>query len=203
MKINKEKVLEVLKLDVTLVAATKYLDTKLTNELIDLGVTDIGENRVQALLEKVDDLHPVKVHFIGHLQKNKVKQVINKIDCLESLDSIKLVDLIEKYRKSPLDCFIEVNLGEEQKSGIKLDLLDNFINYCRKCAKINLLGLMGMAHDTNDLAVIEEDFKLIEDLNKKYNFKYLSIGMSNDYLIALKHGATHIRLGRILLEEEE
>lgn len=198
MKINKA-ILSELPLD-KLVAVTKYIDVNLTNELIDLGVTRIGENRVNTLLEKLPFLKEVEIHFIGHLQRNKVKQIINEIDCLHSLDSLELAILIEKYRNEPLDCFIEINLGEASKNGIEPHLLNNFIHSLKKYDKIRILGLMGMAHQ-GDEEQIRSDFEFLSELNKKHHFKYLSMGMSDDYKIALEYGSTHIRLGRLLLED--
>ena len=193
---------------ITLVAASKYIDSSEMRKCFELGITNFGENRVDAFLSKYQDLKDldIKWHFIGHLQRNKAKEVINKIDCLHSLDSLKLADEIEKYRSSPLDVFIEVSINlEENKNGVPYYELEPFIKSLLRYKKIHLIGLMMMTiKSSNDK---ENQFaKLVairNDIEKSLNIKipYLSMGMSDDYLEAIKEGATHIRLGRILFIE--
>ena len=192
--------------DVTIVAATKYGDANDIKELINHGIFNIGENRVDAFLTKYEELKDhkdIKWHFIGHLQRNKAKLVANKIDYLHSLDSLELAELLNKLRDKPLDTFIEVSINlEETKNGVPYYELESFIEKVKEYPNIHLVGLMMMAVkgslDTN------EQFKklrlLKEEIENKYKIKlpYLSMGMSDDYLEALKEGATHIRLGRIL-----
>ena len=116
--------------DATIVAATKYVDSSLMKELLKYGINNFGENRVDSFLEKYEDLKNEDIvwHFIGHLQRNKALKVIDKIEYLHSLDSLKLAKIINDNRKEPLKCFIEVNLNkEESKDGIYLDELDDFI----------------------------------------------------------------------------
>ena len=194
--------------NVTLVAATKYVDAFEMKTLFANGVTNFGENRVDAFLNKYDALKDLDVtwHFIGHLQRNKAKEVINKIDYLHSLDSLKLADEIEKYRTTPLNTFVEVSINlEESKNGVPYYQLEEFIKSLLKYKKINLVGLMMMTIKASDDK--ESQFaKLVElrnKIEKSLNIKipYLSMGMSEDYLDAIKEGATHIRLGRILFEE--
>lgn len=191
--------------NVTLVAATKYVDAFEMKTLFANGVTNFGENRVDAFLNKYDALKDLNVtwHFIGHLQRNKTKEVINKIDYLHSLDSLKLADEIEKYRSTPLNTFVEVSINlEESKNGVPYYQIEEFIKSLLKYKKINLVGLMMMTIKASDDK--ESQFaKLVElrnKIEKSLNIKipYLSMGMSQDYLDAIKVGATHIRLGRIL-----
>ena len=194
--------------NVNIVAATKYVDS---NDLIDLynhGVKDFGENRVDSFLKKYNDLYlyqDIKWHFIGHLQRNKCKDIINKIDYLHSLDSLELAKMIDKYRTKPLDTFIEVSINlEENKNGVNFNNIEEFLNEVLKYKNINIVGFMMMAikNDTED--DLANQFKRLNDLRNemenKLNIKlpYLSMGMSDDYKIAIKEGATHIRLGRIL-----
>lgn len=188
----------------TIVCASKYVDSSKIREMYNLGVSNMGENRVQAFLEKYDELKDLNIiwHFIGHLQTNKVKDVINKITYLHSLDSIKLAKEIEKYATKKIKCFIEINDGEEQKTGISLDEAINFYNELKSYSKIEVVGFMSMAPNTVDEALIEEAFLRVKNLKDKIDPNlYLSMGMSNDYKIALKCGATHIRLGSILWKE--
>ena len=198
--------------NITIVAATKYGDATDVKELFDLGINNIGENRTNAFLEKYDLLHDLDIswHFIGHLQSKKVKSVINKIDYLHSLDRISLVEEIQKYRKLPLKCFIEVNIAEEDsKYGLRIDEVVSFYQNLKNYDKLKVIGLMGMATLTDDESIIHSQFKKLKDLQTMLNENYdqdivcLSMGMTNDYKIALKLGATHLRLGSILFKKGE
>lgn len=193
--------------NVCIVAATKYVDASDMKELLNVGINNFGENRVDSFLKKYDELkdYDIKWHFIGHLQRNKCKEVINKIDYLHSLDSLKLAAIIDKERKTPLNVFIEVSINEEEnKNGVKVSDLDNFIEEVLKYKNINLVGfmMMGIASSSSDelIAQFSRLNTLLAQVNKKYNLelKCLSMGMSDDYKEALTCGATHIRLGRIL-----
>ncbi|MDL2292650.1 YggS family pyridoxal phosphate-dependent enzyme [Acholeplasma sp. OttesenSCG-928-E16] len=139
----------------------------------------------------------IKWHFIGHLQRNKADKVINEIDCLHSLDSFELAKLINEERKESIDCFIQVNLTKESsKYGVNIENLDSFIETIKKYDKINVVGLMAMGKQ-DDPVKTEEVFASLSDLKTKYGLKYLSMGMSDDYLIAIKHNATHLRIGSL------
>lgn len=193
--------------DVTLVAASKYVDTQDIRALANVGINNIGENRVESFLHKYEELHdlPIVWHFIGHLQTNKANKVIDKIDFLHSLDSLKLAEIINTKRLRPLNCFIEVSINlEENKNGVPYFALSDFIEQILKMKNINLVGLMMMAKANSSDDSLCEQFKklrlLRDEMKKKFsiNLPYLSMGMSDDYQIAIKEGATHIRLGRIL-----
>ena len=195
--------------EVKLVVASKYLSSSEIAFLASKNILNFGENRTDAFLKKKDELKNlknIKWHFIGHLQTNKAKEVINEIDCLHSLDSVKLANMIEKYRKEPLDTFVEVSINlEENKNGVPYYKLSNFIREILPLKKIHLVGLMMMAE--KDSIDTQEQFHrlrtLRDDLEEEFNIKlpYLSMGMSDDYKEAIKEKATHIRLGRILLEQ--
>ena len=192
---------------ITLVAATKYVDSSEIRKMVESGITNIAENRVDAFLEKYEALKdlPIHWHFIGHLQRNKAKDIINKIECLHSLDSLELAKLIDKTRKTPLDVFIEVSINlEENKNGVPFYQTKDFIKKLGNYPNIHVIGLMMMTvkeseDKDNQFARL---YKLKGDIEKELNIKlpYLSMGMSDDYLEAIKEGATHIRLGRILLK---
>ena len=194
--------------NISLVAATKYVDANEMRKLFNAGVNNFGENRADAFLSKQEELKDldIKWHFIGHLQRNKAKEVINKVDFLHSLDSLKLADEIEKYRLTPLDVFVEVSINlEESKNGVPYYETKDFIKSLLKYKKINLVGLMMMtikASDDKDNQFAKLA-KLKDEIEKELNIKipYLSMGMSEDYKLAIKEGATHIRLGRILFIE--
>lgn len=196
--------------DQTLIAVTKYVGDQEVKDLINEGILDLGENRADVFLEKYLRFKDVSIrwHFIGHLQSNKVKKVINLIDYLHSLDRMSLVDAIEKYRNEPLKCLIEVNISQESsKHGMNPENVIEFYQKVKKYDKINVIGLMGMASDTEDRNQIRQQFEIlcklrdqireIDDIDLK-----LSMGMSNDYLIAIEMNATYLRLGSILFKED-
>ncbi|MCR5349386.1 MAG: YggS family pyridoxal phosphate-dependent enzyme [Acholeplasmatales bacterium] len=193
--------------DVTIVAATKYVGSEEMRELLKHGINNFGENRVDSFLQKYDELKDCNInwHFIGHLQRNKCKDIINKIDCLESLDSLELAKMIEKYRTEPLDCYIEVSINlEENKNGVDFHNIDSFIEGLKEYKKINVKGFMMMAIKADTHEDLLQQFNSLKELKDKVenkfnmNIPYLSMGMSNDYKEAIQSGATHIRLGRIL-----
>lgn len=193
--------------NVCVVAATKYVDSSQMRKLYNSGVHNFGENRVDAFLTKYEELKDldIKWHFIGHLQRNKAKDIINKIDCLHSLDSLNLAKIIDEKREKQLDCFIEVSINlEESKNGVAyteaLDFIKNVLEY----KNINVIGLMMMSVKYSNHDDLLNQFKKLDilrnEIEEKLNIKlpYLSMGMSDDYKEAIECNATHIRLGRIL-----
>ena len=195
--------------DVTLVAATKYLTSVEMLDFLNAGINNFGENRVDSFLTKYEDLKDKNVvwHFIGHLQKNKAKKVINKIEYLHSLDSLELAKIISKTAIFPLKTFVEVSINlEENKNGVPYYEVEDFLRQILPLPNIKIVGLMMMAVKGANDESLRDQFKrlrlLRDELENKLNISlpYLSMGMSDDYLDALKEGATHIRLGRILLK---
>ncbi len=164
--------------------------------LINYGHTHYGENKVQEAVEKWEKVKKenknIKLHLIGKLQTNKVKFAVKIFDFIHSLDSEKLANKIASYKNQKIKLFIQVNIGnEEQKSGISVNKLDDFYNFC-KDLKLNVVGLMCIPPiDDNSVKY----FKKMLDLKQKHNFNELSMGMSSDYLDALQHGSTFLRIG--------
>jgi PLP dependent protein len=188
--------------DYTTVVASKYFDSIQMRKLFNQGLFHFGENRAQDLLKKKEELKDLKVvwHFIGHLQTNKVKDIINEIDYLHTLDRINLAEFIQKYAKKTIECFVQVNLTEEnQKSGILLPNLSQFLLEIKKYDKIKVIGLMTIGKD-DDLEATEAAFRMLDALALSYQLPYKSMGMSNDYELAIKHHATHLRIGRKCLD---
>ena len=188
-----------------IVATTKYVGPNEIKALYDLGIKNIGENRVEAFLPKYEELKNLDItwHFIGHLQSKKVKTMINKIDYLHSLDRLSLADQIQKHRDQPLKCFIEVNISNEtSKYGLNVSDVYSFCEKLKNYDKIHVVGLMGMAELTSDEVRIRQQFQKLVDLKKDLKLDYLSMGMSNDYKIANDMESTHFRLGRILFNLE-
>lgn len=195
--------------NITLVAATKYGDVKDLKQLYEAGVSNFGENRVDAFLDKYEALKDLDIswHFIGHLQRNKAHLVINKINYLHSLDSLELAKYINEKTNNPLNCFIEVSINlEKNKNGVPYYKVKDFIKECLSYSNINIVGLMMMAIADSSPNSLHEQFRKLKDLQKEIqselniSLPYLSMGMSDDYLIAIDEGATHIRLGRILFD---
>ena len=194
---------------ITLVAATKYGDVNDLKQLYEAGVSNFGENRVDAFLDKYEALKDLDIswHFIGHLQRNKAHLVINKINYLHSLDSLELAKYINEKTNNPLNCFIEVSVNlEENKNGVPYYKVKDFIKECLSYSNINIVGLMMMAVADSSPNSLHEQFRKLKDLQREIqselniSLPYLSMGMSDDYLIAIDEGATHIRLGRILFD---
>ncbi|MDE6660925.1 MAG: YggS family pyridoxal phosphate-dependent enzyme [Anaeroplasmataceae bacterium] len=196
---------------VRIVAATKYVDTEDMKKLFSLGIHHFGENRVDSFLRKYEALKEEDIcwHFIGHLQTNKAKQVLSKIDVLHSLDSLKLASIIEKERDRPLDCFIEVNINqEESKDGIVIEECEAFLKKVLELSKVHIVGFMMMT--TRESSPQEKRMQfaslrsLMLEMNEKLglNLDQLSMGMSEDYMEAIAEGATTVRLGRMLWQIE-
>lgn len=189
---------------VTLVGATKFVPVEVINEAIALGLKDISENRAQEFKDKYPLVtQPVNYHFIGTLQKNKVKYLIGKCCLIQSVDSLSLLDEINRQSENKgvvTNVLLEVNLGvEEQKHGFDYDKLENALSYAKTLNGIKVKGLMAMLPESNDEEML---FNLSVGLRKVYDsyreiygFEHLSLGMSNDYKIAIKAGSNMVRVG--------
>ena len=186
--------------EVEIIAVSKTFSIEHIMPLVEHGHKHFGENKVQEAEKKWKELKKLKkdlsLHMIGRLQSNKAKKAVELFDFVHSLDSEKLAKELSKRQKEinrNLDYFIQVNLGsEEQKGGVEISKLKNFYDYCVKELNLSVLGLMAIPpNDQNP----ERHFKKISDLNRQFNFRNLSIGMSNDYLPAIKYGASHVRIG--------
>ncbi|WP_300120772.1 YggS family pyridoxal phosphate-dependent enzyme [uncultured Enterococcus sp.] len=197
--------------EVTLIAVTKTVDIQTTSELIDLGQVHIAENRADKFLAKKAALPSKDIvwHYIGNLQRRKVKEVINEVDYFHALDSLRLADEIQKRANHVIKCFVEVNVsGEESKHGFALEEVRDFILSLQNHEFIQVVGLMTMAPFDSTSQQQHEIFKQlkqkqleIEALNLSYAPCHdLSMGMSNDYEIAVMEGATYVRVGTALFK---
>ena len=168
--------------------------------LIEYGHVHFGENKVQEALEKwpkiKDQNKNLKLHFVGKLQTNKVKFILPLFDYIHSLDNLKLAEKISKQQEKinfKPKIFIQINIGnEKQKSGISINELDEFKNICLNDLKLDIIGLMCLP--PNDEKT-EKYFVTMRELNLKYKLEQLSMGMSNDYKLAIKNGSTFLRIG--------
>ncbi len=195
--------------EVTLIAVTKYTTIERTQEAISAGVIHLGENYEKGLLEKKQGVSDQAVwHFIGSLQSKKVKNLINEIDFLHSLDRLSLVKEIQKRAVGKVKCFVEVNTsGETTKHGIGVNDVIPFIQSLADYDRVQIVGLMTMATNTEDETVIRQCFVSLKQLQQEvqalaYPFapcKELSMGMSGDYQIAVEEGATMVRIGTALV----
>lgn len=190
----------------TIVAVSKTFSLDYIMPLISYGHMHYGENKVQEAevkwLQIKDKKKDLKLHMIGKLQSNKAKKAVQIFDYIHSLDSQKLADILARSQKNinkSIKYFIQVNLGNEiQKSGISYNEVDAFYNYCVKEKNLNVLGLMAIPPNDNKS---EEYFKSISELNASLGLKKLSIGMSSDYMEAIKYKSTHLRIGSSIFGE--
>lgn len=213
MIVNEEavkKILEEVK-PAKLVAATKYVDVHEIEKLEELGVTCFGENRVQAFLEKYEKYHGNgEFQFIGTLQPNKVKYIIDKVTLIHAVDRYSLLKEIEKQaakRDLEMPVLIQVNIAkEESKHGFEVEEIDEVFNSLKDYPHVKARGLMMMAPHIES-SETEKYFKMTQELLQRlqkdypmYQLDQLSMGMSNDYHEALKHGSTMIRIGSALFK---
>ena len=198
--------------DITFLAATKTVDAATINHAISLGLDHIGENRVQELLAKYEeyDLENCSLQFIGHLQSNKVRQIVGKVDLIQSVDSFKLANEISAQslkRNVHTDLLVEVNIGrEENKSGVFEENLEELLCQIAELDGISVQGLMTIPPICDNKQKISQYFnkmhRLFIDISQKkldnINMHILSMGMSDDYYEAILEGATMVRIGSAL-----
>ena len=185
---------------VNIIAVSKTFPLEHIHPLIEHGHIHYGENKVQEAMakwsEKKATNQDLKLHMIGKLQSNKAKDAVKIFDYIHSLDNQKLADTLAKHQKNlkkEIEYFIQVNIGNEiQKSGIPVNELDPFYNYCINEIKLKIIGLMIIPPNDNNSA---KYFKSLNVLNKSLALENLSMGMSSDYVDAIKHGATFVRIG--------
>jgi len=201
--------------NVKLIAVSKTHPVEMIDEFNKLGVKDFGENKVQELVSKIEDEkikeslknNELNFHLIGNLQTNKVKYIYNKVKLIQSLDRIKLAEEIDKRAKKDgiiVECLVQINIGDEDsKFGIKYDETEAFIYELLEYKNLKIKGLMAIAPNTEDELLLR---KLFEKMNNKFEeisskrfegveMKYLSMGMSHDFKLAIEEGSNMIRVG--------
>lgn len=207
-KVNREN-------KINLIAVTKTVDIDAINEAIESGITDVGENKPQELARKYDVIgDKVRWHQIGSLQTNKVKYIIDKVYMIHSIDRLSLCEEIQKRAEKinkTINCLIQVNISEEEsKQGISKDEAIDFIKtISEKYKNIKVKGLMTMAPYTEDESIIRDTFKGLKDLSEEISrenienvyMDELSMGMSNDFKIAVEEGSTLVRVGTSIFGE--
>jgi hypothetical protein len=183
--------------DITLIAVTKTVDASYIEEAIKDGINNIGENKVQELESK--NIKGATTHLIGHLQSNKVKKAVELADIIHSVDSIKIAKLIEKHSPGH-KVLIQINTSNEiTKSG----LTPSDTETIEKILELNIevLGLMTIGPNTSDQQKIQKSFQTLRALREEYNLAHLSMGMSNDFELAIKEDATMLRIGSAIFGE--
>ncbi|WP_411347519.1 YggS family pyridoxal phosphate-dependent enzyme [Paenibacillus sp. WLX2291] len=202
--------------EVQVVAVTKYVSTDKTERVLDAGLNHLGENRWQHAKDKWEALHERGVwHFIGHLQTNKVKDVIGKFQYIHSLDRLSLAKELEKKAAEAdltVQVFLQINIsGEESKYGISPEQAQPLLEQVAAMPHIQVIGLMTMAPEVDNPEETRPVFRGLRELRDRLNslqltpepIQHLSMGMSGDFEIAVEEGATFVRLGSILVGKEE
>ena len=183
-----------------IIAVSKTFSMNEIKPLIDYGHIDFGENKVQEAVDKWSNIKTenkkIKLHMIGKLQTNKVKQVVNLFDYIHSVDSIKLAEKIQKEQNKlnkSLKLFIQINIGkEEQKNGIDIENFPDFYSVCKKDLNLDVIGIMCIPPVGKDTLIF---FKEMKKISEKFSIKELSMGMSSDYLSAINYNSSFIRIG--------
>ena len=194
--------------DVLLLAVSKTIDVDRIKEAVDCGLTSLGENKVQEIMDKYDAMGPdVKWHLIGHLQTNKVKYIIDKVEMIHSVESLKLAEEISKRAEAKgvtANILLEVNVAdEESKFGIKVDECEEMVRKISVLPNITIRGLMTVApfveNPEENRGYFRQLKQLLVDINSKkidnVNMEVLSMGMTGDYEVAIEEGATIVRVG--------
>ncbi|ERT63278.1 MULTISPECIES: YggS family pyridoxal phosphate-dependent enzyme [Peptoniphilus] len=193
---------------VELIAVTKTHGIDIIKEAIELGITDIGENKVQEFTTKYEKLgNDVNFHMIGTLQSNKVKYIYDKAKLIHSLDRMSLAKEIERKAQASniiVNCLVQVNISnEESKGGVSFSETEKFIESLLDFKNLKIVGLMGIAKNTDDLSEIRDSFRRLYNLKEKIKkqnieeleMKYLSMGMSSDFEMAIEEGSNMVRIG--------
>ena len=192
---------------VNIIAVSKNNPKSSILECFHSGHIDFGENRVQELCEKANSLpDEINWHMIGKLQRNKVKYIVSFIHLIHSVDSVKLLNEIDKQSKKInriINVLIQVHIAKERtKSGFSYDEAEILLSKKNNLKNINIIGLMGMSTFTGDKKIISEEFKKLNEFyvkwKSKHNFSMLSMGMSNDYMLAIENGSNLIRIGSLI-----
>jgi len=208
-EINKAKQKSLYNQEVQIVAVTKSVSNERTVEAFEADIIHLGENRPEGLMQKVEVLGQKPIwHYIGTLQTRKVKQVLPFVDYIHSLDRLSLAEEINKRAENVIKCFVQVNVAkEDSKHGLAMEEVIAFIEQLKVYPNIQVVGLMTMAPFTEDENVLRHTFKQLKQLQLEIQHKNeahapcteLSMGMSNDYTIAIEEGATFVRIGTALV----
>jgi pyridoxal phosphate enzyme (YggS family) len=189
--------------EITLVAVTKSVDAAAITSAYEYGIKHFGENRVQEAEKKIVELatlrQSVTWHMIGHVQTNKVKSVTRLFDIVQSVDSMRLATSLDMQTQDTLPILVQVNVsGENTKSGFSVDEVNRAISEMKHLSHLNIKGLMTIAPWTDNMEEVRSVFRTLRELRDKLGLEHLSMGMTDDYEIAIEEGATIVRIGRAI-----
>ncbi|MFC1998027.1 YggS family pyridoxal phosphate-dependent enzyme [Chloroflexota bacterium] len=187
--------------EVTIIAVSKTKPAEVVEAAFEAGSTNFGENRVQEAEEKIAKLSHINPtwHLIGHLQTNKVKIAVQLFDIIHSVDSVKLAGVISAQADKEIEVLLQVNVAqEESKGGFTVAELPQALETISKLPNIKVQGLMTIAPWVNDTEEVRPVFKRLKELDDSLGLKHLSMGMTDDYEVAIEEGATMVRIGRAI-----
>jgi PLP dependent protein len=192
--------------DVKLIAVSKNFASSAVRLAFECGLTDFGENRIQEAIPKyreLSDIRPrLQLHFIGHLQTNKAKEAAAACDVIHSVDSLHLAETLDRNALRRFPVLVQVNVsGEESKYGFSPDEADNAVKSICALANIEVVGLMTIAPMVDNAESVRTCFARLREMNNKFGFRELSMGMTDDYEVAIEEGATMVRIGRAVFGE--
>jgi len=192
--------------EVTLVAVTKGVETSAIRAAFDSGIRDFGENRVQEAEGKIaqlSDLKPaVTWHMVGHLQSNKAKAAVELFDIIHSVDSVRLAEILSRRAQKTLPVLLEVNVsGEATKGGFSAGETEAAVKEIKQLPNLKLMGLMTVAPVTTEPEAVRPVFRKLRELRDSLGLKHLSMGMTDDFEVAIEEGTTMLRIGRAIFGE--
>lgn len=192
--------------EITLVAITKGVDFQAIRAAFDSGIKNFGENRVQEAEEKIAQLKDLKPavtwHMVGHLQSNKARVAVELFDIIHSVDSIKLAEILNRRIEKPLAVLLEVNVsGEVTKTGFSLGEMAAAAKEIGQLSNLNLMGLMTVAPFVPDPEEVRPIFRKLRELRDSLELRHLSMGMTDDFEVAVEEGSTMLRIGRAIFGE--
>ena len=192
--------------DITLIAVSKTQPARIVAQAVEAGATDLGENRIAEAVDKVEELGKARPkptwHLIGHLQSNKAARAAQSFDVIHSVDSARLMRKLDGAATRHLPMFLQVNIsGEASKEGVEPSALPALVEAAQACEHLRLLGLMTIPPLSPDPEDSRPHFRALRDLAERHRLPSLSMGMTNDYEVAIEEGATHVRVGRAIFGE--
>jgi len=194
--------------EIITVAVSKFVRPELISAALQSRITHFGENRVQEAETKIKGLSHLEPsptwHMVGHLQTNKVNMALDIFDIIQSIDSTKLAEAISRRARKSIPIFLEVNIsGEASKYGFSIDSIESSLEEIAKLPNVEVKGLMTVAPLVDNVEMVRSVFQKLRSLRDFLGLEYLSMGMTDDFEVAIEEGATHIRIGRAIFGERQ
>ena len=192
--------------EITLVVITKEVGVSAIRAAFDCGIRDFGENRVQEAEDKIAQLSGLKPdvtwHMVGHLQSNKARTAVDLFDIIHSIDSVRLAEILSRRAEKSFPVLLQVNVsGEATKGGFVMGEIVNAVNEIKKVSNLKVIGLMTIAPLAADPEEIRPVFRKLRELRDSLGLEHLSMGMTDDFEVAVEEGATMLRVGRAIFGE--